>query len=452
MDRGFEGTWSRLGVGCCVVLLVGTAVEHSLADGALLASPAPAFAQAKSYSTGRYPVALALGDNDGKQDITTANFGGKTVSVLFNRGGARFGLRRDYPTGRGPHSVAISDLNGDDSPDLAIANRDADTVSVRFNRGDGSLGARRDYRMGPSPTWIASGDLTGDDKPDLAVATRNADVVSVLVNNGDGSFAARRDSRAIGGPHSVAIGDVNGDGALDLATPNQVLLNRGDGTFQPPRTLPGLDALLCGNVVTIGDLNGDGKPEIAGAAYECRFVFVFINSGGGSFRAQRRYTTTNREKPDGPSSVAIADLNGDRRPELAFANGARVDSVSVLTNRGDGSFRAERHYRVAFGPSEVAIGDLNGDGKPDLAVANTLGSVSVLANVTGRCAVPNVVRRQLPVAQETIAFAGCRVGALRRAYSTTIGTGRVISEKPRPGTLLRNRAKVNLVVSRGRRR
>ena len=164
----------------------------------------------------------------------------------------------------------------------------------------------------------------------------------------------------MGGPKSVAVGDVNGDGALDLATPNQVFLNQGNGTFQPPLTLPGLDELLCGDVVTIGDLNGDGKPEIAGAAYECRFVFVFQNRGDGSFRAQRRYSTTNREKPDGPSSVAIADLNGDRRPELAFVNGARVDSVSVLTNRGDGSFRAERHYRVEHGPGAVAIGDLNG--------------------------------------------------------------------------------------------
>ena len=453
MERGFKGRWSRVGAGCCAVLLVGIAVELSLADAALLASSAPAFAQAKNYSTGRYPVALALGDlnNDGKQDITTANFGGQTVSVLLNRGGGRFGVRRDYPTGRGAHSVAISDVNGDGNPDLAIANRDANTISVRFNRGDGSFGARRDYRMRPSPNWIASGDLTGDDKPDLAVATRNADVVSVLVNNGDGTFAAGRDYRVIGGPFSVAIGD----GALDLATPSQVLLNEGGGSFQPPRTLPGLDELLGGDVVTIGDLNGDGKPELAGAACEQFFVFVFLNRGDGSFRAPRRYHTSSGSMGHVgcPASVAIADLNADRRPELAFVNGTRVDTVSVLTNRGDGSFPSPTGnavYETENDPGSIAIGDFNGDSKPDLAAAGSYGSVSVLANVTGRCAVPNVERRRLRIARQTIEYAGCRVGTVRRAYSTAIGAGWVISEKPKPGTLLRNRAKVNLVVSRGR--
>jgi hypothetical protein len=445
----------RFGAACCAALLAGIAVELSLAGVAPLAPLAPSFAEARNFSTGDFPVSVATGDlnNDGKQDITTANFGAQTVSVLFNRGGARFRVKRDYPTGRGPYSVVLSDLNGDGSLDLAIANRDADTVSVRLNRGDGRFGGRRDYRMRPSPNWIASDDLTGDDKPDLAVATRNADFVSVFVNNGDGSFAPRRDYRAVGGPLSVAIGDVNSDGALDLATPSQVLLNQGDGTFQPPRTLPGLGGLPGGDVVTIGDLNGDGKPDLAGASCERFFVFVFVNRGDGSFRVPRRYNTLYQEHQDCPAAVAIADLNGDRRPELAFVNGTRANSVSVLTNRGDAAFSAGRDYQTENSPVSLAIGELNGDNKPDLVAANSFQrSVSVLANVTGRCAVPNVERRPLRIARQRIIYAGCSVGTVRRAYSMTIGAGRVISERPEPGKLLHRQAKVNLIVSRGRQR
>jgi beta-lactam-binding protein with PASTA domain len=58
----------------------------------------------------------------------------------------------------------------------------------------------------------------------------------------------------------------------------------------------------------------------------------------------------------------------------------------------------------------------------------------------------------LPGAKRAIARANCRVGKIRRAYSKTVKRGRVISEKPEPGTVLPNRGRVNLVVSRGRRR
>jgi hypothetical protein len=45
-----------------------------------------------------------------------------------------------------------------------------------------------------------------------------------------------------------------------------------------------------------------------------------------------------------------------------------------------------------------------------------------------------------------------RVGKIRRAFSKTVKRGRVISEKPKPGMVLPKRGKVNLVVSRGRKR
>ena len=96
----------------------------------------------------------------------------------------------------------------------------------------------------------------------------------------------------------------------------------------------------------------------------------------------------------GPYSVAIGDLNGDGKPDLATANLATVtlNTVSVLLNRGDGSFQAKRDYRTGGGPYSVAIGDLNGDGKPDLATANFFANtVSVLAE-QGRRQLPGQAR------------------------------------------------------------
>jgi beta-lactam-binding protein with PASTA domain len=124
----------------------------------------------------------------------------------------------------------------------------------------------------------------------------------------------------------------------------------------------------------------------------------------------------------------------------------------VLVNRGEGSFQAKLDYRTGDGPGSVAIGDLNGDRKPDLVTANAANTVSVLLNTPGLCTVQSVQGKTLPAAKRTIARANCRVGTIRRAYSKTVKRGLVISEKPKPGTVLPNRGKVNLVVSRGRKR
>ena len=220
----------------------------------------------------------------------------------------------------------------------------------------------------------------------------------MLLNRGDGSFRAKGDYGIRGDPFRIAIGDLNGDGKRDLATDN-------------------------------------GSASVS----------VLLNSGDGSFLKARAYATGF------PTSVAIGDLNGDRKPDLVTTNDYE-NTVSVLANRGDGSFQGKLDYASGRHPYSVAIGDLNGDRKPDLVTANPDPHiVSVLLNTPGVCTVQDVKGQTMPVARRMIARAHCRVGKIRRAYSKEIKKGRVISQKPKPGTVLPGRGKVNLVVSRGRR-
>jgi hypothetical protein len=147
----------------------------------------------------------------------------------------------------------------------------------------------------------------------------------------------------------------------------------------------------------------------------------------------------------------MGDLNGDGKPDLATTNEGD-DFVFVLANKGDGSFRAAVAYWTQNAGADygVAIGDLNGDVKPDLATASgDVNSVSVLLNATGLCKVPNVKGKTLSAAKRVIARANCRVGTIRGGYSKTVKRGRVISEKPKVGAVLRRGGKVDLVVSRG---
>jgi hypothetical protein len=137
--------------------------------------------------------------------------------------------------------------------------------------------------------------------------------------------------------------------------------------------------------VAIGDLNGDRKPDLAVANTVSNTLSVLLNKGHGRFGRSRMYGTGN-----GPYRDAIGDLNGDGKPDVVVANyGSKT--VSVLMGRGDGSFGPKVDYRVGSGPWDVAIGDLNGDGKPDLAVANSdPNSVSVLLNNGGGTFEPKV--------------------------------------------------------------
>jgi hypothetical protein len=87
----------------------------------------------------------------------------------------------------------------------------------------------------------------------------------------------------------------------------------------------------------------------------------------------------------GPVSVTLADVSGDGRPDLVVAN-FNSSTVSVLLNMTrpgatTPSFAAQQTFATGSEPFSVAVADFNGDGKPDLAVANQISStVSVLLN------------------------------------------------------------------------
>jgi hypothetical protein len=68
------------------------------------------------------------------------------------------------------------------------------------------------------------------------------------------------------------------------------------------------------------------------------------------------------------------------------------------------------------------------------------------------CRVPKVVGKRVASAKRTIARKHCRIGKVGYAYSRKRERGIVISQNRLPGRVLRPRSKINLVVSRGRKR
>jgi len=234
----------------------------------------------------------------------------------------------------------------------------------------------------PAPYFfVAMGDLDGDEVADLVVANSSEDSVSVLVGTGNGTFARAVDVATGVSPRSLAIGDLNGDGALDLAVTNfgsnsvSVLLGRGDATFTAKVDFPTGDGPVS---VAIGELNGDGKPDLVIATQDRHFVTadnpppptttapidVLLGNGDGSFSAKAAYAAGSV-----PARVALGDLNGDGKLDMAVANGDESDhTISVRFGAGDGTFGVKTDYPIAGWPNAVVTGDLNDDGIADLAV------------------------------------------------------------------------------------
>jgi len=238
---------------------------------------------------------------------------------------------------------------------------------------------------------VAIGDLNGDGKSDLATANlgnmSGLSTVSVLLGNSDGSFGVTTDYGTGDFPLCVAIGDLNRDGKPDLVTANSgtypdyagtvsVLLGHGDGSFGAKTDY---STGSSPSSVAIGDLNGDGRLDLAVANNESNTVSVLLGNGAGGFGPK-----TDIPAGGSPYSVAIGDLNGDGLADLAVGHDGREPIVSVLLGNGDGTFGPRFDYGTEPYTVSVAIGDLNGDGRPDLVAANFYtNDVQVFRNTGG---------------------------------------------------------------------
>jgi len=70
----------------------------------------------------------------------------------------------------------------------------------------------------------------------------------------------------------------------------------------------------------------------------------------------------------------------------------------------------------------------------------------------GTCVVPNVRRKPLASAKRALTRAGCSPGRVSRRFSTSVKKGRIVSQRPGAGASLAASARVDLVVSKGKRR
>lgn len=340
------------------------------------------FRKAVYYEAAAGSDGSVLGDlrHTGKPDIVTAALGGQSFSVLLNRGNGTYADGIKVNLGVSLLNVAKGDFNGDGKPDLAVATSNGLTILLGTGQPASPFQVGQTITFSIAPTYVVAADFNGDGRLDLAVTLNNnagTNQVAVVLGNGDGTFGVPLLSEGDSLMLSLGAGDFNGDGKPDIVTSGvSILLGKGDGTFQPPVPIATVDSKF----VTVGDFNGDGNLDFAVAAPSDNVydAMIYLGNGNGTFQAPLQASTGVL-----PSAAAAADLNGDGKLDLVVVNG--VDhggctgaGFAVLLGNGDGTFQPPREYCQSFWVSlwGVAIADLNGDGKPDLVITDNLGAMA----------------------------------------------------------------------------
>ncbi len=317
-------------------------------------------------------------------------------------------------------SLISADVDGDGHLDLVVAgafiSADGTSSSAEIEtfrgRGDGTFGGAEVHDLGPGlPFSLASGDFNGDGRADLAFVFAHPELdpssggtIDVLEGLGGGTFGAPTtlDPDAALPAASVAsafrtdvislsVADVNGDRRADLVAgldlePGvgaveenfvETFDGRADGGFAAPRVFDFGTAREIASIVP-ADVNGDGSVDLVALVDDPIAGFeVFLGRSDGSFDPPIFTDLTG----DQPSSLVVADLDGDGHPDLLIDLGedfqAGTAEFGAFLGRGDGSFGAPTVSETSIPIGTTAVADFNRDGRADFGA----GSIDLVPSI-----------------------------------------------------------------------
>lgn len=223
---------------------------------------------------------------------------------------------------------------------------------------------------------VSIGDVDGNGTPDVILAKgRHWPLNDVILrNDGKGNFATTLLADAPDRTYSAALADLDGDGDLDIVASNDkpdrklIYMNDGKGQFRVSGTFGQPEWNT--RYVTVADLNGDKRPDLIVANRSSnpaapRPSFVCLNSGSGAFPTCAPLATQSA------TIIVASDLDGDGNVDLLVPHRDGGQNL-IFWNDGTGTFP---NPPAAVGPAKsqiraAAAADINGDGNVDIVVGD----------------------------------------------------------------------------------
>ncbi len=269
----------------------------------------------------------------------------------------------------------------------------ADTGIVAENRyADPRMWTDRysEIIYGPMGTGVAIGDYDGDGRPDVFIVSKT-EQSRLFRNLGNWKFEDVTAKAGIvepgkpgGWTQGAAFADVDNDGRLDLylcrfGVPNQLFMNRGDGTFREEAAARGLAVTDASGMGAFCDYDRDGDLDVylqtnlfdTVKAPQGQKDYLFRNRGDGTFEEVTAAAGIAPIETAGHSATWW-DYDGDGWPDLYVANDYAVPDFLYRNNR-DGTFTNVINEAIAQTPHSSMgsdLGDADNDGRVDLFVAD----------------------------------------------------------------------------------
>lgn len=325
-------------------------------------------------------------DGDGKIDLAVCNENG--VAVYRNTStttSSSVGPRITVAAGFSPQNIYAADINSDGKKDLVVASFDINILVNTSTSGNISFAAPVPLTGGFCKE-IAIADLDRDGRQDLVISYTSGSGVTVFRNtsyNGVVSFLELNDYIIGNDPNRITLNDFDRDGRIDMA----VSFYQGLAVYRNTTTGSAIsfggrqDYTLLRQVLDLksADIDGDGAPDLITANYFDSSFSVLRNTSTGPLSISFS-TRLEFKSADGTNCLAIADFNGDTKPDVAASN--RWDSsMTVFKNTsiaGTIQFNEKASYRSGREPLFLQAEDWNGDGFPDITMVNSLSSSASL--------------------------------------------------------------------------
>lgn len=217
------------------------------------------------------PTGLAFADidGDGLDDIFVTLADEGRFVVLGNPGSASpFAELAGGATGEQPVDVDAGDLDGDGDADAVVANDAGRSLSVLFNDG-GAFVAGQTLALAGDARGVALGSVAGDPAPDIVSFAAGTESIGVFANDGHGGFGLVHTNRAGPGEASILLADLNADGLDDivsgsLQTRLALMQNLGGGVYPPLAGFANGDYFLALNVPDAIATDEDPVDQLAG--------------------------------------------------------------------------------------------------------------------------------------------------------------------------------------------